>query len=169
MGAKGSIISSSDGDWFARSVDGYNSPVSTHTLHSACQRRTHSQCPLPASVHQDASSTVICRKHTTGGYYPFLGCRIALHMHRRGPLGGVPIRPCNIRFSELGHELVSVYAGMQSCCLEITPRFPFAAATTNVLVSGATGRTSGSSLSSALAFIRFIDTGYRQEGTAITQ
>ena len=56
---------------------------------------------------------------------------------------------------------------VEQLCLEISIRFPFVVATTNVLVSDATGRAPRSSLLSALAFIRFIDTS-TGEDTAIT-
>ena len=56
---------------------------------------------------------------------------------------------------------------VEQLCLKISIRFPFVVATTNVLVSDATGRAPRSSLLSAPAFIRFIDTS-TGEDTAIT-
>ena len=91
---------------------------------------------------------------------PWLQDRATLYVCIEGIyLAVCQCRPRNIQSFEFGHD--SLWTRIQVCeqlYLELSVRFPFMVATTDVLVSGATGTTPGSSLSIALAFIRFIDT-----------
>ena len=67
------------------------------------------------------------------------------------PLGGEPMlaRQYSIVWAWARQSMKAYASVMGSCCLEIDIRFPFAEATANVLVSGATGRMPGSISSSA--------------------
>ena len=52
---------------------------------------------LGSGVRLDAPQTAVRRNHTTIGYYSFLGCRIALHMHRRALIVHLMVSLCRLR------------------------------------------------------------------------
>ena len=129
-------VSSSDGGWLACSVDPHSSSASnTLSLFDSCE--CSSGCLVNCCSLKSHKQWII----------PFLGCMIELHYMyaSKGSTWWCAYVDHSI-FNCLSFGTIVWYRCVAELCFELNVCFPFMVATTNVLVSGATRRTPGSSL-----------------------